>query len=152
MQCKCQIKFNSISYSCEGPRRSWPWARSTYQFYTLQRLHIFTHKMCFLFSQDLQDPLTLPRWIARDPLRGLNKVQLDERPLWILGRRRYRNSSSEKLYRHSNPGTSLYVHSTLLAPFGKGLSYTSFLSYSTKGVPLHPCGSTIFLVVPPCSN
>jgi hypothetical protein len=47
MQCKWQIKFSSINYSCEGPSRSWPWAWLTYQFYTLQRLHIFTHKSCY---------------------------------------------------------------------------------------------------------
>jgi hypothetical protein len=30
-----------------------PWARIVYQFYTLQRLHIFTHKSCYPFATGL---------------------------------------------------------------------------------------------------
>jgi hypothetical protein len=55
MQCKWHIKFSSISYSCEGTSRSWAWTRLIYQFYTLQRLCIFTHKSCY--------PFTMGSWI-----------------------------------------------------------------------------------------
>jgi hypothetical protein len=59
MQCIWQIKFSSINYSCEGPGCSWPWARLIYQFYTLQRLHIFTHKSCYPFVKGLRLPIHL---------------------------------------------------------------------------------------------
>jgi hypothetical protein len=50
MQCIWQIKFSSINYSCEGLSHSWPWAWLIYRFYTLQRLHIFTHNSCYPFA------------------------------------------------------------------------------------------------------
>jgi hypothetical protein len=69
-----------------------------------------------------------------------------ENPLWIPGRRRCRNPSSRKLKIQFDPKTSLHLHSsTPRAPFRKGLTHTSFPNYSAKGVPFHPCGSTVFL-------
>jgi hypothetical protein len=128
MQCKWQIKFNSINYSFEGPSRSWPWAWLIYHFYTLQRLHIFTHKMCSLCRLGLFGPLNTAKVSRREyTARPLQSSSRGENPLRIPGRRWYRNSSSEKLKRQSDPRTSLYLHnSTPLAPFGKGLTHTSF--------------------------
>jgi hypothetical protein len=154
MQCKWQIKFNSISYSCEDPSRSWPWARLIYQFYTLQRLRIFTHKTCSLCRLGLIRPLNTAKVSRRGyTVRPLQSSTRGENPLWIPGRRRYRNPSSEKLKRQSDPRNSLYLHnSTPLAPFRKGLTHTNFPNYSAKGVPFHPCGSTVFPGGSPCSN
>jgi hypothetical protein len=147
MQRKWQIKFNSISYSCEDPSRSWPWARLIYQFYTLQRLNIFTHKTCSLCRLGLIGPLNTNKVSRRGyTVRPLQSFTRGENLLRISGRRRYRNRSSEKLKRQSDPMTPLHLHpSTPLSPFGKGLTHTSFPNYSAKGIPFHPCGSTIFL-------
>jgi hypothetical protein len=86
-QCIWQIRFSSINYSCEGPSRSWPWARMIYQFYTLQRLCIFTLKSCYPIAKGLIRPHTpLLRKRGRVPLRGLYKVPLaSENPLQFLG-------------------------------------------------------------------
>jgi hypothetical protein len=58
-----------------------------YQFYTLQRLHIFTHKSCYPFATRLYGPHTpLPRKRGRVTLRGLYKVPLaSENPLQFIG-------------------------------------------------------------------
>ena len=58
-----------------------------YEYYTLQRLRMFTHKSCYPFSTGLIGPHTpLPRKRGRVPLRGLYKVPLAlENPLQFLG-------------------------------------------------------------------
>jgi hypothetical protein len=58
-----------------------------YQFYTLQRLRIFTHKSCYPFDTGLIGPHTpLPRKRGRVPLRGIYKVPLaSENLLQFLG-------------------------------------------------------------------
>jgi hypothetical protein len=145
MQCIWQIKFNSISYSCEGPSRSWPRAWLIYQFYTLQRLHIFTHKTCFLCCLGLIRPLNTTKVSRRGyTARPLQSSTRGENPLQILTRKRYTNPSPKKLKRQSDSKNSLHLHScTPLAPLSKGLTHTSFPNQSAMGVPFHPCGSTI---------
>jgi hypothetical protein len=56
-----------------------------YQFYTLQKLRIFTHKSCYPIATGLYRPHTpLPRKRGRVALRGLSKVPLvQENPLRI---------------------------------------------------------------------
>jgi hypothetical protein len=43
-----------------------------YQFYTLQRWHMFTHEPRFPSSPGLQVPYSLSRWLARVSLRGFS--------------------------------------------------------------------------------
>jgi hypothetical protein len=63
-----------------------------------------------------------------------------ENPLWFPGQRRCRNPSSEKLYRQSDPRTSLHLHSsTPLAPFRKGLTHTSCDGTSQGIRPTYTC-------------
>jgi hypothetical protein len=149
MQCKWQIKFNSISYSCGCPSRSWPWARLIYQFYTLQRLHIFTHKSCY--------PSATGSWISytsTEEERQSNTTRplqssTSFRKLATVSKKGNIEMSRSKSH-HNMIDLRTFLYQWLLYhpyPFRVRYSSTSFPNQSAKGVPYHPCGSPVFQVV-----
>jgi hypothetical protein len=154
MWCKWPIKFNSLSYSCKGPSRSWPWARLIYQFYTLQRLRIFTHKSYY--------PSAKWSWISYtstkeerhgNTTRPLQSSTSFRKPATIS---RERNAGIPRLTAIAAKSTQepLYTdHSpTALAPFGLGSPPLAFLISQSRASHTTLVVALFSRVVAPCSN
>jgi len=133
-----------VHLSCEGPSRSWPWARLIYQFYTLQRLYTLpttrvSHavRVCKALKHFLW-------WVARDSLRDISKGSLYVRAGPLL------SAVPQKTKLPSpTPQSSITQQSTKSnAP---GMTYRSS-SYLAKTRTIWYCGCTIFLGGSPCSN
>jgi hypothetical protein len=131
MQCKWPVKFNSISYSCEGPRRSWPWARLIYRFYTLQRLHIFNHKSCYPSAKGLWIPYTYSKKARQGNTTGhLQSSTSFRKPTTVLesamqGSSVWPPSQQNQPENLPTPTTPLLPFP--LSPFGKGSPPLAFL-------------------------
>jgi hypothetical protein len=110
------VKFSSLIYSCEGPSSSRPRAQLIYQFYTLQRWHIFTHNSCKSsenFAPTMHMPTkhntTLLRCDQSDATRPLQSSTCMREPAMISGRRGDIGIPCPKSHRRMiNPRTSLY--------------------------------------------
>ena len=154
MQCIWQIKFSSINYSCEGLSRSWPWARLIYQFYTLQRLRIFTHKSCYPSAKRRPIPYTSTEEARQgNTTRPLQSSTSFRNPATVYRKLQCRNPSPDRHRSKINPRTSLHWPLPYCpCPFREGSPTLAFLisqpraSHSTLVVALFS------RVVAPCSN
>jgi hypothetical protein len=154
MRYKWQIKFSSINYSCEGPSRTWSCARLIYQFYTLQRLCIFTHNSYYPSIMGSRIPYTSTEEARQgSTTRPLQSSTSFRKPATDSKKVDIGNPRPKSRHSMIDPRTSLYRSSpTALAPFEQGSPPLAFLinhpraSYTTLVVALFS------RVVAPCSN
>jgi hypothetical protein len=128
MQCMSSLSSVPSFNHTRVPSHSWPWARLIYQFYTLQRLHIFIHMVCSLCRLGLIGPLNTSKVSWRgQTTRSLQSSTSMRKLAMVLGRRKHMLFST--VYGPISAitaNTILYSDASPLAPFTKGLYQTSF--------------------------